>query len=252
MNKPRLLLTACTWLMLATSLVAADLGPRPFTRADDPASRSALASLPLTDQIQQMSQRVTSGDLVLLRQQDDPLARMTHRTYAQVYRGLPVFGGEVVFHDQNGTTRSLTGKFFNIGDLSLTPTVPAETAAAAFLATLDPGRAPQLKSAPELIFYPLTDADVRLAYLMTYRDGREYSMSGVVDAHSGALLNSFANVMHDDEGAIGLGTGYHGEDVKLVTVLSGSKYYLADEQLIRPVNQYTYDGNLGGYIPTST
>lgn len=251
MNKSRLLLITCTWMILATALVAADLGPRPLTRADDRAPRSALASLPLAGQIQQMSLRIASGDLVLLRQQDDSLARMTHRRYTQVHRGLPVFGGEVIFHDQDGTTRSVTGKFFDIGDLELLPTVPAENAAATFRATLDAERAAQLKSPPELILYPLDDTDVRLAYLMTYKAGREYSMSGVVDAHSGALLNSFANVMHD-EGAIGLGTGYHGEEVKLSTTLSGGKYYLADVGLIRPVEQYTYDGNLGGYLPTST
>ncbi len=239
-------------LLLAVALNAADLGPRPLAQPGDDDPRSSLAQMPLADQITHISQQITAGDLVLVRQETDPLAGMVHRRFAQHYRGLPVFGGEVILHDQNGITRSLTGKYFDITDLSLTPVVTAESAAATLRSTLETGRSPQLKAAPGLIVYPVSDSDVRLAWLMTFTAGREYSMSGVVDAHSGAILTFFSNVMNENSGAIGLGRGYHGEAVKLATTLSGGKYYLADEQRIRPIVQLTYDGKLGGYIPTST
>jgi bacillolysin len=251
MNKRRFSIFAWALLALAVTLAAADLGPRKLTLPGTSGSRAGLAAMPADHQIGLMAEMVAQGSLLPARSLVDPLSGMTDRRYTQVYRGLPVFGGEVVFHDRDGVTQSLSGKFYEIGALPASPTLEPAAAANAFQQTLDPARAAELRGAPSLIVYPVSDDDLRLAYLVTFSAGREYSMTGVVDATSGAVLTQFSNVW-SDSGAIGLGRGYHGEDVKLATTLSGSTYYLADEKRIRPINQYTYDLKNGGYIPTTT
>jgi bacillolysin len=250
MNKRTLALFMGVIFALSIALAAADVGPRWLVLPGGEPERATQAALPMKSQIALMNEHLAQGHLVMLRQQDDPLAGMIHRRYSQVHQGLPVFGGEVVFHDQAGVTIMVSGKFFKIGTMNINPVLDALAATDAFHPFIDPEKAAQPFGNPKLVIYPVSDEDMRLAYLVTFAAGREYNVTGVIDAVNGAILNQFSNVWFDN-GAIGLGQGYHGEQVKLATTFADNTYYLADEKRIRPVNQYTYDNKLGGNIPTS-
>lgn len=195
-----------------------------------------------------MDVQISRGNLVISKIQDDPLAGMKHHRFCQKFKGLPVFGGEVIYHFKNDYVASITGKYFPIKELDTAPAISREEAVEIFQSHLQQEGLKVESGDFLLIIFPGEDGQYHLAYQITLEKEGYYSMTGIIDARTGKILFEFSNI-HFDEPAFGLGIGYHGASFKMATTQdSNSYYYLYDERRIRPYSHYTYDYRTG-YIP---
>ena len=252
--KKAVVLCFTLFAFLTSALVLADdVGPQYLK---DPSKPSRIAS-PFTPGATAVRNAVlagvTNGNLRLVSRQNDSLAEMEHLRYQQFYKGIPVFGGEVVFHNRNLKTDSLSGEYFPIPEMSVTPGITHAEAVESFRRIVGKEGLQEKVNATDLTIYPRPEGGYRLAYRVTLTKDRTFSETALVDAKSGEILLRFSNIKYDS-GAIGFGYGVHGEAWKLATVLSSNdnKYYLADEKFLRPINQYTFDWKIGAYIPSDT
>ncbi len=192
--------------------------------------------------------QIEKGNLVAFRHQIDSLTGMEHIRYAQMYKGLPVFGGQIVYHLKDGVLQSINGEYFQVKNVDVNPTLPGGEAAEAYRLHLEKPSLKEKTGERRLGIFPLSDEEFRLAYELTLIEENHYSMTGIVDAHTGEILLQYSNI-HLDEPAIGFGYNYHGISMKLATTLySDGYYYLFDEKRVRPFNHYTFNYKKG-YIP---
>ena len=184
------------------------------------------------------SAEIANNNLRLLRVQEDPPSGMAHRRFRQYHAGLEVIGGEIVQHEKNGVLREIDGEYFVIRGLDLKPALGPEQAADMFRRDLGLAGLAQAGTS-DLVIYPVSDDDIRLAYRVNLAKEGESDVVGIVDARSGEVLLRFSNIQSEAL-TIGTGTGCHGETLKLSTNLKDGKYWLMDEAQNRPVNQYTF------------
>lgn len=198
--------------------------------------------------LQFFDRQVQIGNLVPFLVQQDPNNSMEHIRYLQTHRGLPVFGGEIVYHLKSEVVESITGEYYRLDNVETEPELTGEEAASAYRAHLSGPELIEKSQDTRLIIFPSKDGTFHLSWQITLAKEDHFSMTGVIDALTGEVLFQFSNI-HFDEPAIGLGVNYHGLNVKLATTLySDGYYYLFDEKRIRPYNHYTYDYG-GNYIP---
>jgi Zn-dependent metalloprotease len=188
------------------------------------------------------AREIGRNNLRLSRVQNDPLARMEHRRYVQYHKGLEVLGGQLVQHLKAGRLVSTTGEYYEIGDIDTTPVFGADIARAFYEAHLAQPRSYAAGEGIGLAILPANDDDYRLVYKITLNDGPAFSMTGFVDARTGDILKEYSNIRYDGL-TIGLGLGYHGEQLKLPTTYENGSYWLEDLKAARPVNLVTYDFN---------
>lgn len=240
-------LCICLILLINLFVFASSVGRVYFVHPNNAApENNVLPAYP--ELVKLFESEISRGNLVFSRVQEDPLARMRHHRYVQRYKGLPVFGGEVIYHIRDDRVASVTGEYFQIKGLDTEPVLSKEEAVKAFRSHLQKQGLEEQKKNTRLIIFPGKDDQSHLAYMITLKKGDYYSQTGIVDAKSGKILFEFSNI-HFDESAIGLGVCYHGSSMKMPTTLySNGFYYLYDEKRIRPYNQYTYDYRTG-YIP---
>ena len=194
------------------------------------------------------SSEIRKGNLKLLKIQKDPIASMKHHRYQQFYKGLEVFGGQIIEHYRNGNITGINGEYYQIDDINTVPVITNDEAVDFFIYDLNKEGLVGRSGMSKLLIYPVNDSNYRLAYKIILEKGHNYSMTGVIDAETGDVLLKYSNIWLDDL-TIGLGTGYHGGQYKLPTTYYDGFYYLYDEKNVRPINQYTFDWNLGGYTP---
>jgi Zn-dependent metalloprotease len=61
-----------------------------------------------------------NDNLISYKQENDDLG-FTHTRYQQAYKNIPVEGAQYVAHQKEGKLDCISGMFFNVGDLSVTP-----------------------------------------------------------------------------------------------------------------------------------
>lgn len=220
-------------LIVATTMLPSPNRPvaaQTRRRSVDATSRAVLRS---NDAALQALTR--SGDLEIRRIDRDTLVRgRVHTHLQQVYRGVPVVGGDVTRQtDDSGATVSLFGAIYPDIDLDTTPRLTPEDAAA--VAQRAGGTAPGPLRQPTLVVIPL-DAGYRLAYTTTTisADG---ATRYVIDAQTGDLLRRMSGVQ--EQSAVGIGTGVLA-DTKKMSVTSASGVFTASDPL-RPPSLVTYD-----------
>jgi Zn-dependent metalloprotease len=179
------------------------------------------------------------GNLRIRLVQDDPEAKMEHRRYSQYYKGLEVFGGEIIKHYKEGTLVGINGEYYEIEDFDTTTLITKEAAIGLFEADLEKFNLIERVNESKLIIFPIKDRDYRLAYQVVLEEGEVFSMTGIISASTGEVLLKYSNIQTDDL-TIGKGIGYHGDIYKFPTTLNSGFYWLFDESTVRPVNQYTY------------
>jgi len=194
-------------------------------------------------------QEIKIGNLRLTKIQNDPIAEMEHHRYSQHYKGLEVFGGQIIKHYKKSEMVGINGEYYRIYDVDITPVISKEEAVEIFRIDLNEADLSEMSKESKLLIYPLTDGDYRLAYQVVLDKGPGYCMTGFIDAKTGEVLLKYSNIQYEDL-SIGIGTGYHGAQYKFPTTYYENDYLLADEKKTRPVNLYTVDWNNGGYIPS--
>jgi Zn-dependent metalloprotease len=120
---------------------------------------------------------------------------MTHLTYDQRYRGLPVFGRQMMVHFAGNAVTVVNGEFADGIEVSTTPAVSATEARVAAQGV--PARALRPADvAPELLVFVDGADQVRLAWRVSVVSKRPLGLWQVfVDARSGEVLR-FYNDLH--------------------------------------------------------
>lgn len=184
--------------------------------------------------------KIEEGEFVLSLVQEDPLPGRQHLRYDQYHQGIPVFGGQIIYHMKDGIVESINGEYWDISNINTSPELSHKEAVSIYRSSIREPNAVSVSSGNSLIIFPAGEGEFRLAYEITLAKEDYFSTTGLIDAHSGEILIQYSNI-HFDEGTIGLGINVHNRKVKLATTFSDGSYYLYDEKRIRPYNHYTAD-----------
>lgn len=180
-----------------------------------------------------------SGQLDISRvQRDSLLPGRTHVRLNQQYRGLPVFGGQVVRQQRGRTLVSVVGEFFQ--DISVNPKPRLSAAAAGKAAVAAQGRDSVVSGRPTLGVLP-TGAHGVLVYRLEVRSPDDIQIY-YVDADTGAIVRHDSRIESLQAApAIGTGTGVNGDRQKVVATRAAGTYEAIDT--MRPAAGFTVDFN---------
>ncbi len=157
-----------------------------------------------------------------------------HMRYAQVYRGVPVFGADLTRQTDGVETVSVFGTLYE--GIAIDP-VPALTAdqAARLVASLT-GQTLGPSRTPELTVLPRDDGSFALVWHARVFTGADLELL-FLDARTGAVLVRRSDL--HTQSAVGHGKGVLGDDKK-VSARSAAGRFLSDD-LLRPPSLTTYD-----------
>jgi bacillolysin len=238
--KKQLLVLAWVFIALA-ALPAADVGTSQLHWDSGPQAQQTTARQGLAQWRAFFAGEISKGNLVLDSVQADAGANMEHRRYSQFYKGIPVFGGQLVMHQKNGEWAGVNGEYYAIGTVEIPAKLSRLEAENRFKQSLSLAEPLELTRPSELCIFPVTDDDYRLAYRVSVHRGLGFSRTGLVDAVDGAVLLSFSNIK-TEQAVIGVGTGYHNDQMKLALTQDASGYWMVTlDTSIRPVRQLTVD-----------
>ena len=157
--------------------------------------------------------------------------RRAHRKVQQLYRGVPVFGGQAIVHTaDDGTLEGVTDNYLTaIGPVDTVPRLTPEDAIAAALAAY--GADASVLTAPPLTdLWVLRQAGDHLAYRVQLRreDGTHDTALPVyfIDAADGSVLFAYNNLQ--SQSSTGTGTSVYSDTVSLTTYQKDATYYLQD------------------------
>jgi bacillolysin len=180
-------------------------------------------------------------------QEDTMIPGHVHERLKQMYKGVPVFGGQLARQMDGRSIISVSGRLYDGIDLDVTPQV--SSAQAADTAVQASAAGARLYGTPALDVLPVDDG-YKLAYRMEVRS--DWDIRDVaVDAASGAVIYSRSQI--ETANAIGQGTGVLG-DAKKMSVNSTASTYQAIDGL-RPAPAFTLDfhgsvARLNGFLNT--
>ena len=226
-----------TWIAagVAAALVVA-LAPVP--EGQDRADLQRIGPRTVADLRQwdvQLDRMLRSGDLVVGRVFGDArVPGRSHERADQYYRGVKVFGGDVVRQIDGGQTVSMFGTLYGGIDLDVSPRLTTEDAKAALEGLT--GARLGASRLPELTILPRPEG----GYALTYRarvaargDVRVY----FVDAVTGGVVFDYSD--KKTQAAIGKGVGVLGDTKKLSVSSSGGQFRASDDK--RPPSIDTLD-----------
>ena len=183
------------------------------------------------------------GTLHIARIDNDTLvAGRQHERMVQSYKGVPIFGGEIVRQVGAQGVVSILGTIHDGIGLDVNPRISAREAETA-VARLG-GKPFGRDAGPQLVIYPRQDGSYVLSYRVralissaTEFDIRMY----FIDAATGAVAHSYTDLQAQSvtDSAVGTGTGVIHDQKKLSVRKQGAGYNAAD--LLRPPRIYTYD-----------
>ncbi len=184
---------------------------------------------------------------VLRSAQVDDLG-MTHASFQQTYKGVKVFGGDIITHTGKlGEFREHTNSLKKGITLNVTPSILADEALATAHRDLAPKGAYAGKPTSELVIFPVmaqvkvgagTDATAYeyqpVRYALAYHvsttlmngTGETSQMQYMVDAHTGAILTKW-NAL-ETGAAVGTGKSQYSGTVTLNTNSTSTGYELRD------------------------
>jgi bacillolysin len=172
-----------------------------------------------------------ASEFRLARARTDALA-MTHVRLQQTVRGIRVLGGELMAHyAQDGSLRVVDANYVaGLDALNVNPSLTAtqaESAAVTHTAQLGAGSATAKGSETELVVFKPENAEPRLAYTTLIREDSAKRMTRqvvIVDAQTGAILNSYDNLQTIEVSA----TNSLNASVKIEVSQEGGRYVMKD------------------------
>jgi thermolysin len=177
-----------------------------------------------------------AGEIRLARTREDTLVPdRRHHRYAQLHRGVPVWGGELVVQTGSQGVVSVFGTLYEGIDIDATPALSPD---AALGVVRGQGGVPFGRHGrPELVVAPLADGRYALAYKIRARRAGFDIRLYFVDAKSGNIAMELNDLQA--QAAVGTGTGVLGDRQKVSARPSGGDF-VADDQL-RPPAIATFD-----------
>lgn len=138
--------------------------------------------------------RDPQAELTLKDAKQDDLG-MTHVKFDQLYKGVPVFGRQIIIHFEGDTARNVTGRVSEgVHGLNITPTLSVAQAVEAVRAALDPGGGAAHEPEAKLVILPARDGSSGVALVYQVRIFVEYSDKAperheyFVDAGNGGIV----------------------------------------------------------------
>jgi thermolysin len=224
--------------ILAIAVGTGSIAILPIRAQSAPASVLRLSTLS-ADEVREwdlaVNQLSREGELRMRQQREDTLiAGRMHERFDQYYKGVRVFGGDVVRQVENTMTLSLFGTLYQGIDLDVTPALSAEDARLAIEQIA--GASLGADRMPELMVLSKDEG----GYALTYRGralGDEGLMVYFLDARTGEVVFKYNDLKTD--AAVGRGTGVLNDTKKISVSSSGSTFTAVDE--LRPGSIRTFD-----------
>ena len=235
MSKPRRTWMLSGVLILATLAFSFEAGvPRPASGSQEilvPAEgRVVHASRPhiLAAWEKLTNAEIAAGNLRLLSVQSEELNAVRHERYDQYYKGVRVWGAQIIRHFRQHELYLINGTRQESLELDVTPLLMADQALALAERALPPvGRT--LVGTPELVVFP-AETGARLAWLVFLTAPGEETYV-FIDALNGGTLFKYDNLHTAEEAEIGLGTGTFGDKKKLSTTKMDSGAFWTKDQM---------------------
>lgn len=140
-----------------------------------------------------------------------------HQREQQYYKGLPIFGAELVHHYKSGNYENTTGQMVSEPNIKIVPTIDkiqALETAKAYFKNID-------KNNVNLVIFPGEDGH-HLAWQIEQLDSHE-QWNVFVDAHNAKILDYFNSVSQ------GIGAGLDGRDKNIPTNYEFDSYVLKEK-----------------------
>ncbi len=175
------------------------------------------------------------GMAVRLTREDTMIAGRRHERLTQLYRGVPVFGGELVRQSDASGPLTVFGTWYDGISLDVTPRLQPQDAERA--AAARGGHPFGTRGGPELVVLPLDGGGYRLAYRVRAAFQPEFDLRQLFfDANTGELLLDYRDLQGQ---AAGLATGVLGDQKKISVTPASGTWESADH--LRPPLIATYD-----------
>ena len=213
------------------------IGQSPTTAESGHTFALHAAGAALPDALVQMDAMLGDGRLDIQSTQDDTqIAGRVHERLKQMYKGVPVFGGQLVRQMDGRSIISLSGRLYSDIDLDVTPQISAGQAGdRAVLASSIEAAGAHVYGEPVLYVLPV-DEGYKLVYRMQVRS--DWDIRDVaVDAVTGSIIYSRSQI--ETESVIGQGTGVLGDPKKMAVNSNTSSYEAIDR--LRPAPAFTLD-----------
>ena len=187
-------------VLLAAALPAADVGPT-FLYWDNAPHAKKISSVQGLAELQTFfDAEMGKGNLVLDLVRSTPSPKWNIAVINQFYKGIPVFGGQLVFHEKSGRFTGLNGEYYTINAVDIQPKLDKLEAEEKFMHSLSLPEPLELSEPSALCIYPIADDAYRLAYRVTVSQELGFSQTGLIDASDGSVLLSFSNIKTDQVG----------------------------------------------------
>lgn len=176
-------------------------------------------------------------------QEDTLVPGRRHERLDQYFKGVRVFGGEVVRETDGELVLGVTGTLYTPVRVETTPTLAPEEALAVFQRETG---ATLARGVPELVVLPRDDGSFVLAYRIT-AFARHALPVLFVNAKTGAVELRYDN-LQTQQPAAGIGQGVYGDQKKMSGTLLGTLFQAWDQ--MRPTKIVTHDlrGNLARMV----
>lgn len=138
-----------------------------------------------------------------------PEIGMTHVKFDRVYKGLTVFGSQLVFHfNKSGAVSSFNGRYHPSFDISIEPKISESQAIA--IAESSANYKSSGASAKLIIFTQPDKTDYLLSWDVNYPSDSFPTATYIVDANNGNILDSDNGIRNSGTGGIVPGAGSTG------------------------------------------
>lgn len=192
----------------------------------------------LRDWDARISNMLRDGELDVRQVREDTLVPgRQHERLVQLYKGVPVFGGDLTRQTDGGITISIFGRLHADIEVDPTPALTPEEARA--IVEKRAGVQIGLGRLPTLVIVPLDAGGYALAYRVRAFTGDDLRVY-FVDAQSGEVRLEYSDL----QTAVGTGRGVLGDQKKISTRPQSGAFVAQD--VLRPPAITTYDmrGNL--------
>ncbi len=174
-------------------------------------------------------------------EQDTLLTSRQHDRFDQYYRGVRVFGGDLVRESAGQLTVRIAGNLYTGIDIDATPALTSEQAVTIAERLAGGSRLDTIQ--PELVVLPRDDGAYALTWRVVVWNGRGLPVM-FVDARTGAEVLRYDNLKTQSATiAVGRGRGVLGDEKKMSVALSNGRYVAMELQRPWPIWTFDMKGN---------
>ena len=203
--------------------------PRPRMSTVAATSRAAISEWD-----QKIGALLSRGDLRVRDTREDTMLKgRTHTRFEQLYKGVPVWGGEIVRQEDAAGTLSVFGGLFEGIDLETRPAL-GEAAARSAMLKRSPAGSALFPDAATLTILPRENGSYALAWRARVSTGTDILMT-FIDASSGDVVLEYSD-QQSQTSSVGKAVGVLGDSKKISVTNAGSTYQ-AQDALRPPVIQ---------------